>query len=88
MQEKLFQVQFRRSQRTIQWTPEAHSLLDFALENDIEINAGCKYGDCGTCLTSLLSGSVEYEHVTGVEPDPGTCLPCSCKPTSSIVLDA
>jgi ferredoxin len=81
-------VDFRRSGRVLPWDAGAESLLTFALENDVPISAGCRYGDCGTCLTPLLSGAVAYEHPTGVDPDPGSCLPCSCKPITSIVLDA
>jgi uncharacterized protein len=81
-------VEFRRSMKTANWRADAKSLLVFALENDVCISSGCEYGDCGTCLTPLLSGTVAYNHQTGIEPDPGSCLPCSCKPVTSIVLDA
>ena len=81
-------VDFRQSGRVLPWDAEAKSLLTFALENDVSISAGCEYGDCGTCLTPLLSGAVAYGHRTGIDPDPGSCLPCSCKPITSIVLDA
>jgi hypothetical protein len=31
---------------------------------------------------------VEYLHETGVKPEPNTCLPCSCRPKTSVVLRA
>src|SRR6185437_12181255 len=81
-------VEFRESGKVLSWDAEAKSLLTFALANDVYISSGCEYGDCGTCLTPLLSGAVAYGHRTGIDPDPGSCLPCSCKPVTSIVLDA
>ena len=81
-------VDFRRSGRVLPWDSRTKSLLTFALENDVPISSGCSYGDCGTCMTTLLSGAVAYGHKTGIDPDPGSCLPCSCKPTTSVVLDA
>jgi ferredoxin len=81
-------VEFRRSGKTVPWIPTAESLLTLALDNDVYISSGCCYGDCGTCMTPLLSGTIAYEHPTGADPDSGSCLPCSCKPITSIVLDA
>lgn len=84
--DSLILVTFFRSGKTIAWV-ECGTLLDFAEANDIEINAGCRYGDCATCQTTLMEGSVSYLHETAVSPDEGTCLPCSCVPVSSITLD-
>jgi ferredoxin len=70
------------------WEEKYESLLDFAEQLGIEISAGCRYGDCGTCLTELLDGVVVYNHRTGVRPDEGYCLPCSCRPSTSITLNA
>jgi len=81
-------VTFAHSAETHPWTPEDTTILEFAQKHGISISYGCTYGDCGTCLTDLLSGEVEYLHQTGIQPDPGTCLPCSCRPKTSIVLGA
>jgi ferredoxin len=81
-------VTFSFSDEIHVWTDDDTNLLQFAEKHGIEISSGCQYGDCGTCLTDLLSGDVEYLHETGVKPDPNTCLPCSCKPRTSIVLGA
>lgn len=82
------EVRFLRSGITAQWADAEGTLLDLAEKHGVDIPAGCRYGDCATCLTSLLSGRVAYLHATGVTPEPGTCLPCSCKPESAIELDA
>jgi uncharacterized protein len=81
-------VIFSFTGETVPWTGEYPTILKLAEANGIPISAGCEYGDCGTCLTELLSGEVEYLHVTGITPDLGTCLPCSCRPKSSVELRA
>jgi ferredoxin len=81
-------VEFVRSDIVKVWEDRFESLLDFAGEHGVEISSGCQYGDCGTCLTELLQGEVTYNHRTGIEPDQGYCLPCSCRPHTSIKLDA
>jgi ferredoxin len=83
-----FLVTFARSGKTVPWTADANSLLEFAEEHGVDMSFGCRYGDCGTCMTHLIRGSVQYLHPTGASPDPGTCLPCSCKPETDIELDA
>jgi hypothetical protein len=39
-------------------------------------------------MVRLLEGQVMYPHATGARPDPTCCLPCSCCPVTSVVLDA
>jgi uncharacterized protein len=81
-------VTFTRSGKTAPWTNEANTLLEFAETLGVDINFGCRYGDCGTCMTRLVRGTVQYLHPTGAHPDSGTCLPCSCRPDTDIELDA
>lgn len=81
-------VTFERSRVTVPWTGEVQTLLQLAEMNGVDISSGCQYGDCGTCMTRLLKGTVQYLHETGARPDPGACLPCSCRPEGTVVLDA
>ncbi len=83
-----FTVTFGKSGKTVPWANEAATLLELAEMNGVDISFGCRYGDCGTCMTRLVRGRVKYLHPTDVHPDPGTCLPCSCKPETDIELDA
>ena len=80
-------VNFQQSNVVVAWTESCESLLDFAEAHGVTISAGCRYGDCGTCLTNIVAGEVEYLHETGVEPDEGACLPCSCRPKTDLTLD-
>jgi ferredoxin len=81
-------VTFSFTDETLPWTGEYPTILKLAEAYHIPISAGCEYGDCGTCLIDLLSGEVEYLHATGITPERGTCLPCSCRPKTSVELRA
>lgn len=80
-------INYNKSQVSLYWDGRFRSLLEFSEANGIEINSGCLFGDCGTCLTKLLDGEVRYLHPTMVNPGPGNCLPCSCIPLGNISLD-
>jgi uncharacterized protein len=84
----VIQVTFAKTAKTATWDPKMPSLWDFAQANGVDIDSGCLYGDCGTCMTRLIQGKVKYNHDTSMRPDPGTCLVCSCRPDGSIVIDA
>lgn len=64
------------------------SVLDLAESVGARVTAVCRAGACGNCQTRILSGTVGYGTAPAFAPDPGTCLPCVCKPTSDLVLDA
>lgn len=82
-----FSIEFLRSGKKVPWDSRYRSILEFAEGNDIEINSGCLFGDCGTCLTEIKEGDVRYLHQTMVKVEQGKCLPCSCIPTSNVVLN-
>ncbi|MGK7867691.1 2Fe-2S iron-sulfur cluster-binding protein [Falsiroseomonas sp. E2-1-a20] len=81
-------IQFRRSGRTLAWTGQDASLLDFAERHGVAVESGCRSGSCGSCETAIVSGTVRY----AVKPDhdvaPGHCLLCVGMPASALVLDA
>jgi len=81
-------VHFALSGHAQDWDDKYESILELAQDLNVEISSGCRYGDCGTCSTQLLEGTVEYNHVTGIDPDDGYCLPCSCRPLTSVTLKA
>ena len=82
------EVVFAKSGKTVQWNSEADSILDFAEENDIAIDFGCRAGNCGTCITAVRAGDVKYVVEPGAAPEAGSCLTCISVPRSSITLDA
>jgi ferredoxin-NADP reductase len=85
---KPFEIQFRRSRRTIAWTSEDASLLDFAERSGILVESGCRSGSCGACETRLVSGDVRYASKPDFDIPAGACLLCVGFPASNIVLEA
>jgi ferredoxin-NADP reductase len=83
-----FKVQLTRSARSLAWTKEAGTLLDLAEANGVKINSGCRAGNCGTCVTAVKSGSVNYLVKPANIPAPGSALLCIAHPAGDIVLDA
>jgi hypothetical protein len=81
-------VTFGKTNRTHHWDPSLSSLLEFAEARGVKIDAGCRAGNCGTCLVAIKSGDVEYLTSQGASAEKGSCLTCICKPKSNLVLDA
>jgi hypothetical protein len=84
----VFSVTFSRSKRTLEWRPDSGSLLELAEVNGLKINSGCRSGGCGTCLTAIKDGEIEYLHKPGKKPEAGSCLVCISRPKGTVVLDA
>jgi ferredoxin-NADP reductase len=83
------QVSFSRTGKVVQWNGQAGSLLDLAEANGLQIEAGCRAGNCGTCAVAIKSGTVElFADHPGAQNADGTCLTCVCRPKSDLVLDA
>jgi len=83
-----FAIQFARSGKTVEWKASFGSVLDLADDQGVKIDAGCRAGNCGSCLVAIKSGEVEYLGEAGAEVESGSCLTCICKPKGTLVLDA
>lgn len=81
-------VTFSRSGRSLQWDSDAGSLLEFAENNDIDVDSGCRAGSCGSCMTAISTGEVNYNQVPDIEVEKEHCLLCISAPKSDLVLDA
>lgn len=81
-------INFTKSSRRIPWNPEACNLLDFAHENDVEIESGCRAGSCGTCSVTVKAGDVIYLQEPDVECELGTCLTCIAAPRTELTIEA
>lgn len=84
-------VEFKKSEKTVEWEERFESILELAEENGIEIEGACRQGFCGTCKTKLLSGEVHMEVTDGLEDEDekqNMILPCGAIPTRDIVIDA
>lgn len=81
------QVTFAKSEITLPWNPAAGSLLNFAEENGILLESGCRTGNCGSCLTAIEKGLVTYLLEPGKRPDARSCLACISVPKTDLTLD-
>ena len=83
-----FKVELARSRMSLVWSQEAGSLLELAEANGVRINSGCRAGNCGTCVTAVKHGTVNYLVKPASNPAPGSALVCIAHPAGDIVLDA
>jgi ferredoxin-NADP reductase len=83
-----FKVTFARTGKVGNWTSAAGSLLEFAEEQGVAIDFGCRAGNCGTCVTAIKEGDVKYLNEPGDMPEAGSCLTCISVPKGNVVLDA
>ncbi len=82
-------VFFSRSKKTLEWNG-MNSVLELAVDNEINIDYSCKRGMCGLCQTTIKSGSVSYDEPPEFlsELETGMCLPCVSIPGEGLELDA
>ncbi len=84
-----FGVTFGKSAVDIRWRSESQSILDLAEQSGVNIQSGCRAGNCGTCQTRLVSGQVCYiNDAAHAECEPGHVLTCVARPTSDVIVDA
>lgn len=82
------EVVFARSDKTVTWTPEDGTLLEFAETNGLNPDYSCRQGICHTCTCQIQEGEIEYLESPDSEPDAGSVLICVSRPkTNKIVLD-
>ncbi len=81
------EITFARSDKTLEWDGSA-SLLEFAEAHGIPMDSGCRAGNCGSCITAIRSGDVEYLNEPGATVESGSCLTCISVPKGKLSLDA
>jgi ferredoxin len=81
-------ITFAKSGKVCDWSPNVGNLLDFAEANGVNIDSGCRAGNCGTCVVAVKSGKVSYAIEHGAELEAGTCLTCIAAPDGNVILDA
>ncbi|RFO97387.1 FAD/NAD(P)-binding oxidoreductase [Rhodoferax lacus] len=81
-------VHFQRSGRTLDWNGKQANLLDFAELHGIPVESGCRSGSCGSCVSTLLGGAVDYDSPPDYDLAPGQCLLCVGRPREALALDA
>lgn len=81
---------FQKSGVSAPWTGDVDSILELGEVNDLELDYGCRMGNCTACQRPILSGEVEYPNGHTGEPDAGNALLCCCQPKgdADVVIDA
>jgi ferredoxin-NADP reductase len=85
-----FSVEFTRSGRTVA-CPPGTLVLDAALRAGLTLPSSCGEGVCGTCKSTLVSGSVDMAHNGGIRPREiaaNKILLCCSTPLEDLVIDA
>jgi len=83
-----FEITFAKSNKKVTWDGQSDTLLDFAEEHDVDLEFGCRAGNCGSCLTAVKSGDVKLiSEDVGADIEKGSCLVCVSQPASDLVLN-
>jgi ferredoxin-NADP reductase len=86
----VFSVEFVRSGRTFLCGAD-ENVLDAAFAAGLAPPSSCGQGMCGTCKTTVLSGTVDMQHQGGIRPREiaqDKLLICCSKPLSDLRIDA
>lgn len=80
---------FKKSNLELEWTGDDESILELAEANDLDLDYGCRMGNCTACQQKIESGEVEYPMGHTGEPDEGYALLCCCQPKGDcdVVID-
>ncbi|PCI61356.1 MAG: oxidoreductase [Kordiimonadales bacterium] len=83
-------VSFAKSGKEVLWKPEDGSLLELAEAQGLSPAFSCRDGVCGSCITKVVSGNVEYAEEPIAERAEGQALICCSTPRAAekgLVLD-
>ena len=87
-QKRACNLKFCKSNVDVEWNQEHESILEAAEEAGVEVDSGCRAGNCGTCEVGILKGKVSYLKEPGVEPAEGNVISCVSKPDGDLEIDA
>lgn len=81
-------IKFQQSGTEIEWDGSSEFILDAAEAAGLELDFGCRQGNCTMCQQKVVSGEVKYPDGFSAEPDEGHALLCCSVPKSDLVIDA
>lgn len=81
-------VVFQKSGKEAEWDGSSESLLELGESLGIDLDFGCRQGNCTACQQPKVSGETEYLHEPNGVPDDGNILLCCSVPRSDVVIDA
>ncbi|WP_102223691.1 molybdopterin-dependent oxidoreductase [Acidimangrovimonas sediminis] len=77
-------VRIAGSDASFDWSPEMGSLLDAARAQGVALPAGCRVGQCESCVCRILAGRVA--HLTPNDMGEDLCVTCQAVPLSDVTL--
>jgi len=80
-------VKFSCNGQQLHWTGEHSSLLDFAEEQGISLDFGCRAGNCGQCIATIREGKVTHAKTPGLPVNENQCLTCIGVPQGDVDID-
>jgi ferredoxin-NADP reductase/MOSC domain-containing protein YiiM len=80
-------VTFARTGLVVNSSERYRSLLELAEACDVPTRWSCRTGVCHTCVTTKVSGDVDYEPDPLEPPPDGEVLICCSHPRTDVVLD-
>ncbi len=83
-------VTFKKSGIEAEWDVNMDSLLALGENHGIDLDFGCRMGNCTACQQPILAGEVEYPDDHSGEPEEGNELLCCSVPKgdTDLVIDA
>ena len=83
-------IVFKKSGLTAPWTGAEESILELGEIHDLDLDYGCRMGNCTACQQPIVSGDVDYPNGHTGEPDEGCALLCCCQPKgdADVVISA
>ncbi len=79
-------ITFKLSGKTLEWSDDYENLLELAEAHGLDLDFGCRMGNCTACQQPIESGEVDYPmgH-TGVPEDDQELLCCSIPKTDLVI---
>jgi ferredoxin len=81
-------VTFKKSAIESEWTGQQESILELGEANGLDLNFGCRMGNCTACQQPIVSGEVDYPEGHNGVPEDGNILLCCSQPKGDVVIDA
>jgi ferredoxin len=81
-------VTFHKSNKSAEFNAASGSILELGESLGIDLDFGCRVGNCTACQQPVMEGSVSYPEGHNGEPDEGNALICCCVPDGDVVIDA
>lgn len=82
-------LSFAKSEVSTELLPD-ETVLEASERSGVDIDYSCRVGSCGECKVKLLSGTVDMEDESGLEPgekEQGLILACQAKCTGNVSVE-